>query len=164
MAAHRAAANIRKVCPNLQLTYHTDYSLRVLMYLAIQPERLVNIREIAERYDISRHHLVKVVHNLARGGFIRSYRGKGGGIELAREAGQINIGQVVRYTEGPFRPVECFDAERNRCVITAVCDLALVLQEACDNFLATLDKYSLAALAVERKKLGRALKAELAIG
>jgi Rrf2 family nitric oxide-sensitive transcriptional repressor len=131
------------------------------MYLAIQPDRLVNIREIAERYDISRNHLVKVVHNLARGGFIRSYRGKGGGIELARKAGQINIGQVVRYTEGPFRPVECFDSERNRCVITAVCDLAPVLQEACDNFLATLDKYSLAALVTERQKLGKALKSPL---
>jgi Rrf2 family nitric oxide-sensitive transcriptional repressor len=131
------------------------------MYLAIQPDRLVNIREIAERYDISRNHLVKVVHNLARGGFIRSYRGNGGGIELARKAWQINIGQVVRYTEGPFRPVECFDSERNRCVITAVCDLAPVLQEACDNFLATLDKYSLAALVTERQKLGQALKSPL---
>lgn len=148
----------------MQLTYHTDYSLRVLMYLAIQPDRLVNIREIAERYDISRNHLVKVVHNLARAGFIKSYRGKGGGIELARKAEHINIGQVVRYTEGPLRPVECFDSERNRCVITAVCDLAPLLQEACDSFLATLDKYSLAALVVERKKLGRALRAELAIG
>jgi len=134
------------------------------MYLAIQPERLVNIREIAERYDISRNHLVKVVHNLARGGFIRSHRGKGGGIELARKAGQINIGQVVRYTEGPLIPVECFDAERNRCVIAAVCDLAQVLQEACDNFLATLDKYTLAKLVKEKQKLGNLLEAQLEVG
>jgi Rrf2 family transcriptional regulator, nitric oxide-sensitive transcriptional repressor len=134
------------------------------MYLAIQPERLVNIREIAERYDISRNHLVKVVHNLARAGFIKSHRGRGGGIELARKAGQINIGQVVRYTEGPLRPVECFDSERNRCVITAVCDLAQVLQEACDNFLATLDKYTLAELVTQKQKLRRALKAPLEIG
>jgi Rrf2 family transcriptional regulator, nitric oxide-sensitive transcriptional repressor len=134
------------------------------MYLAIQPERLINIREIAERYDISRHHLVKVVHNLARAGFIKSHRGRGGGIELAREAGQINIGQVVRYTEGPLRPVECFDSESNRCVITPVCDLAQVLQEACDNFLATLDKYTLAALVAQKQKLRSALKAPLEIG
>jgi Rrf2 family nitric oxide-sensitive transcriptional repressor len=142
---------------DVQLTYHTDYSLRVLMYLTLKHDRLVNIREIAERYNISRNHLVKVVHNLARGGFIKSHRGKGGGIELARNAAQINIGQVVRYTEGPLMPVECFDAERNRCVITAVCDLALVLQEACDNFLATLDQYTLAALVMEKRKLGKAL-------
>jgi Rrf2 family nitric oxide-sensitive transcriptional repressor len=131
------------------------------MYLAIQPGRLVNIREIAERYDISRHHLVKVVHNLARAGFIKSHRGKGGGIELARKAGQINIGQVVRHTEGPLKPVECFDSQRNRCVITAVCDLAQVLQEACDNFLATLDRYTLAELITEKQKLRRALKLQL---
>jgi Rrf2 family transcriptional regulator, nitric oxide-sensitive transcriptional repressor len=141
----------------LQLTYKTDYSLRALMYLAIQPERMVNIREIAERYHISRNHLVKVVHNLARGGFIKSHRGKGGGIELARNARQISIGEVVRYTEGPLRPVECFDAERNHCVITSVCELAQVLQEACDNFLATLDNYTLAELVRQRKRLGRAL-------
>jgi Rrf2 family transcriptional regulator, nitric oxide-sensitive transcriptional repressor len=131
------------------------------MYLAIQPGRLVNIREIAERYDISRHHLVKVVHNLARAGFIKSHRGKGGGIELARKAGQINIGQVVRHTEGPLKPVECFDSQRNRCVITAVCDLAQVIQEACDNFLATLDRYTLAELVTEKQKLRRALKLQL---
>ncbi len=69
----------------MQLTYYTDYSLRVLMHLAIRRNRIANISEIAERYDISRNHLVKVVHNLARGGFIKSYRGKGGGIELARD-------------------------------------------------------------------------------
>jgi Rrf2 family nitric oxide-sensitive transcriptional repressor len=129
------------------------------MYLAIQPERLVNIREIAERYDISRNHLVKVVHNLARAGFVKSHRGKGGGIELARKAALINIGQVVRYTEGPLRPVECFDSERNRCVITVVCELAQVLKEACDNFMATLDKYNLAELVMEKQKLHRALGA-----
>jgi Rrf2 family transcriptional regulator, nitric oxide-sensitive transcriptional repressor len=132
------------------------------MYLAIQPDRMVNIREIAERYDISRNHLVKVVHNLARGEFIKSYRGKGGGIKLARTAREISIGEVVRYTEGPLRPVECFDAKRNQCVITNVCDLAQVLQEACDNFLATLDNYTLAELVKQKKRLVRALGPRLA--
>jgi Rrf2 family transcriptional regulator, nitric oxide-sensitive transcriptional repressor len=155
---------IWKVRTDVQLTYHTDYSLRVLMYLAVKPDRLANIREIAERYNISRNHLVKVVHHLARGGFVKSHRGNGGGIELARKAGQINIGQVVRYMEGPLRPVECFDSERNRCVITAVCDLAQVLQDACDSFLATLDKYTLAELVKEKQKLGRALEVQLEIG
>lgn len=141
----------------MQLTYYTDYSLRVLMYLAIQPRRRINIGEIAERYDISRNHLVKVVHNLARGGFIRSHRGKGGGIELSRGPADINLGVVVRYTEGPLHAVECFDAERNQCVITNVCGLALVLKEACDNFLATLDRYTLADLIKQRAGLEKAL-------
>jgi Rrf2 family nitric oxide-sensitive transcriptional repressor len=141
----------------MQLTYYTDYSLRVLMYLAIQPRRRVSISEIAERYDISRNHLVKVVHNLARGGLIESHRGKGGGIELARAPAKINLGEVVRYTEGPFRLVECFDAARDRCVITNVCGLAGVLREACDSFLATLDRYTLAELVTKGTRLAKAL-------
>jgi Rrf2 family transcriptional regulator, nitric oxide-sensitive transcriptional repressor len=147
----------------MQLTYYTDYSLRVLMYLAVQRERMVNISEIAERYGISRNHLVKVVHNLARGGFIKSYRGKGGGIELARDPAQINIGDVVRYTEGPPKPVECFDVERNRCVITNACGLAEVIAEACDNFFATLDRYTLADLLKRRARLANILSAPVGL-
>jgi Rrf2 family transcriptional regulator, nitric oxide-sensitive transcriptional repressor len=141
----------------MQLTYYTDYSLRVLMYLAIRRDRIANISEIAERYGISRNHLVKVVHNLARGGFIKSYRGKGGGIELARDPRQINIGEVVRYTEGPLKPVECFDVERNRCVIASVCGLAEVIAEACDSFFTTLDRYTLADLVKRRERLSKVL-------
>ena len=141
----------------MQLTYYTDYSLRVLMYLAIRRDRIANIAEIAECYGISRNHLVKVVHNLARGGFIKSYRGKGGGIELARDLKEINIGEVVRYTEGPLKPVECFDIERNRCVIANVCGLADVIAEACNSFFATLDRYTLADLVKRRERLSKVL-------
>jgi Rrf2 family transcriptional regulator, nitric oxide-sensitive transcriptional repressor len=147
----------------MQLTYYTDYSLRVLMYLAVNRDRMVNIAEIADRYGISRNHLVKVVHNLARGGFIKSYRGKGGGIELAREPAEINIGEVVRYTEGPPKPVECFDAERNRCVIANACGLAEVIAEACDNFFATLDCYTLADLLRRRGRLAKILAAPIGL-
>ncbi len=141
----------------MQLTYHTDYSLRVLIYLAIRQDKIANISEIATRYHISRNHLVKVVHNLARGGFIVSHRGKGGGIELARAPSKINVGEVIRYTEGPLRPVECFNLERNHCIITNACGLADVILEACDNFLATFDRYSLADLISHRRRLSKAL-------
>lgn len=142
----------------MQLKLYTDYSLRVLIYLALQRGRMVNISEIAGHYGISRNHLVKVVHNLARGGFIRSRRGKGGGLELARDPAEIVVGSVVRYTEGALLPAECFDAENNRCVISGACGLAAVLQKACDSFLATLDRYTLADLVVERTRLSRMLK------
>ena len=141
----------------MQLTYYSDYSMRVLMYLAIRCDCIANISEIAERYGISRNHLVKVVHNLSRGGFIKTYRGKGGGIELARDPGRINIGEVVRYTEGPLKPVECFDVERNRCVIANVCGLAEVIAEACDSFFTTLDRYTLADLVKRRERLSKIL-------
>ncbi len=142
----------------MQLKVYTDYSLRVLIYLALRRGHTVNISEVAERYGISRNHLVKVVHNLARGGFIRSRRGKGGGIELAREPADINVGNVVRYAEGPLQPAECFSAAQNRCVISGACGLAAVLQEACDSFLATLDRYTLADLVSQRTRLQRMLR------
>jgi Rrf2 family nitric oxide-sensitive transcriptional repressor len=141
----------------MQLTFYTDYSLRVLMYLAVNRQRLVNISEIADCFAISRNHLVKVIHNLARGSFIKSYRGKGGGIELAREPAQINIGKVVRYTEGPPRPVECFDVEKNHCIISGVCGLAEVIDQACDSFFTTLDRYTLADLLKRRVRLAKIL-------
>jgi len=89
--------------------------------------------------------------------FIKTYRGKGGGIELARDSGQINIGEVVRYTEGPLKPVECFDVERNRCVIANVCGLADVVAEACESFFTTLDRYTLADLIKRREHLSKVL-------
>lgn len=141
----------------MQLTYYTDYSLRVLMYLAVNRDRMVKISEIADLYGVSRNHLVKVVHGLARGRFIKSYRGKGGGIELALDPSKINIGDVVRFTEGPPRPVECFDSERNRCVIADACGLAEVFGEACDSFFATLARYTLADLLKQRKQLVKLL-------
>lgn len=141
----------------MQLTFYSDYSLRILIYLAVKGDDLVRVSEIAERFDISRNHLLKVASNLARGGFIRSYRGKRGGIELGRGPEKINIGAVVRYTEGPLRLVECFDPQKNRCVIAGTCELAPVLQEACDSFLATLDRYTLADLVANRNRLIRLL-------
>ncbi len=141
----------------MELTFFTDYSLRVLMYLGLRRCELSSISEIADDYGISANHLVKVVHGLARGGFVRTYRGKGGGVTLAREPQDINIGAVVRYTEGAFKPVECFRGVDNHCVVTEACRLAGVLQEACDSFLATLDRYSLGDLLIEPAKLRRRL-------
>jgi len=141
----------------MELTLYTDYALRVLTYLAVRGETRSNISDIAQRYHISRNHLVKVVHGLARGGFIQSYRGKGGGITLAREPREIGIGDVVRYTEGPLCPAECFRGAENQCVITGACMLTGILREACDHFLATLDRYTLADLLANRSSLSRQL-------
>ena len=141
----------------MQLTYFTDYSLRVLVYLAIQRNRIANISEIAERYGISRNHLVKVVHNLARDGFIKSYRGKGGGIELARDPAEINVGEVIRYTEGLLRGVEFLDVETNDRAISDASGLAGIIDEARSNFLCTFDHYTLADLVKRRSGLSRAL-------
>lgn len=137
----------------MQLTLYSDYSLRVLMYLALRRDEVVTITEISDAYGISRNHLVKVVHNLALQGFINTSRGKFGGMWLSRPADKINIGDVVRHTEPNFNIVECFDVENNTCPIAGLCSLQNVLGRANRQFLKELDKYSLADLTPNRGKL-----------
>ena len=128
----------------MQLTLHTDYGLRVLIYLTQKGEGLATITEIANFYHISRNHLVKVVHHLANEGFILTTRGKHGGMKLARSPGLISIGEVVRRMEPNFNVVECFDAENPACVVTSICALKSTLRSAMNDFLATLDGFTLA--------------------
>lgn len=138
----------------MRFTRYTDYSFRVLMYLAVQPpNKLSTIREIAERYRISENHLMKVVHQLGRHGYVNTVRGRQGGIRLASDPADINLGTVVRRCEEDLNMVECFDAETNCCAITPVCTLAGVVSEALDAFLAVFDRYTLADILVPRRNL-----------
>ncbi|OCA82776.1 RrF2 family transcriptional regulator [Pseudobacillus wudalianchiensis] len=133
----------------MKLTLYTDYSLRVLLYLASKPQdELSNIKEIADSYQISKNHLMKVIHELGKLGLIETIRGRGGGIRLALSPEDINIGQVVRQTEEDFHLVECFDPSANRCAITSICGLKHVLFQALQAYLAVLDQYTLKDLAV----------------
>jgi Rrf2 family transcriptional regulator, nitric oxide-sensitive transcriptional repressor len=130
----------------LNLTLHTDYSLRILLYLAEHTDRPVSTREISEAYGISRNHLVRVVQTLQSHTFVKAATGRGGGITLARDPAGINIGAVVRKTEPNFRIVECFDLKENTCRILPVCSLRGVLVNALDAFFKALDAYTLADL------------------
>jgi Rrf2 family nitric oxide-sensitive transcriptional repressor len=125
---------------------HTDFALRLLMLLALEPDELHTIEEIARRYEISRNHLMKVTQTLAQGGFIESLRGRGGGLRLAKPAERINLGAVVRTTEDSLALVECFDHERNSCIVAPACGLRGPLEQALSAFLAVLDRYSLSDL------------------
>jgi Rrf2 family transcriptional regulator, nitric oxide-sensitive transcriptional repressor len=129
----------------MRLTLHTDYALRLLMYLAIEPDRLQTIEEIAARYRISRNHLMKVAQTLVQAGVVDSIRGRGGGLRLARPPDAINIGAVVRETEDGFALVECFDPKGD-CIITPACSLRGPLEQALAAFLSVLDRYTLADL------------------
>jgi Rrf2 family nitric oxide-sensitive transcriptional repressor len=130
----------------MKLTTFSDYTLRVLMYLALNRERLATIPEIAAAYDISENHLMKVVHQLARSGVIESVRGKGGGIRLAREPEAIRLGEIVRASEGSAPIVECLSGDAATCCIAPACRLTAVLVRAFDALYATLDDYTLADL------------------
>lgn len=128
----------------MQLTKFTDYSLRVLLYLAYRENQMVTISELADFYQISRNHLVKVVHKLGIQGYVHSTRGKNGGLRLARPANEIRIGDVVRKMEVDFNFLECFSEATDHCVITKLCALKSVLISTRDEFLNTLDQYTVA--------------------
>ncbi len=130
----------------MQLTLHADYSLRILLYLTENPDRFVSTREISDAYGISRNHLVRVVQTLHASGFVEVSEGRGGGVRLARDPAEINLGQVVRKSEPNFRIVECFDMETNTCPIVPVCRLKGILSKALESFLAVLDDCTLADL------------------
>lgn len=139
---------------NMQLTIYTDYALRVLIYLGLQPEdRLSSIKEISNSYHISSNHLGKVVHELGKLGIIETVRGRNGGIKLAKAPVEINIGQVVRYTESPMTIVECFDEQKNSCKISPACRLKGILNEALNAYLSVLDSYTLQDLLINKDKL-----------
>lgn len=147
----------------MRLTTFTDYSLRVLMFLATDPERRATISEIARAFDISENHLMKVVHVLGKAGLLANVRGKGGGLQLAKRPDAINIGKVVRITEGPPVPAECFDRERNACVITPICHLRRALGEAVQAFYAVLDRHTLADLVRNRNALAHTLFVDVSL-
>jgi Rrf2 family nitric oxide-sensitive transcriptional repressor len=131
----------------MRLTQFSDFSLRLLVYLAARPDTSCTIGEIAAWYGISKPHLVKVAHNLVKLGYVKSTQGKGGGLRLAKPPGQINIADLVRRTEPDFNTVECFDAKTNTCRITRTCKLKHVLHDATDAFLRVLEGQTLESIA-----------------
>src|SRR4051812_37423428 len=141
----------------MKLTAFTDYSLRVLIYLAAQPEQRATIAGIAAAFDISDHHLTKVVHFLGKQGWLANVRGKGGGLELALPPERIVIGRVVRETEGPAVVAECFGETGGDCQIAPECRLRGVLAEAVAAFDAVLDRYTLSELVGNSRDLATVL-------
>ena len=130
----------------MQLTRFTDYALRTLIYLGKNSDRLVTIREIAEQHNLFENHLVKIVHKLAKLGYIETVRGKGGGMRLARRPDLINLGEVVRDTEENMNIAECFEVGAISCTLLPSCVLKSVLIEAKKKFLDTLDLYTISDL------------------
>ncbi len=141
----------------MQLTYHTDYALRLLMYLALAGNRRATVEDVATSFGISRNHMMKVAHRLGRAGYVETIRGRSGGLRLKRDAGNIRVGAVVRDMEEGWQIVECFDSARNTCVIAGPCRLKGVFKEALAAYLAVLDRYTLADLMANTGQLGRRL-------
>jgi Rrf2 family transcriptional regulator, nitric oxide-sensitive transcriptional repressor len=146
----------------MRLTLHTDYSLRVLMFAALKGETLSTIAEIAEHFEISRTHLMKVVNDLGRAGYLDTVRGKKGGFRLAKKPSQIKVGAVVRDLEEALSVVGCMQ-QTDYCPIEGACILRRALGEATAAFLAVLDRYTLGDLVKPRKSLARLLDLGVAL-
>ncbi|KAF1025621.1 MAG: HTH-type transcriptional repressor NsrR [Burkholderia plantarii] len=135
----------------MRLTDYTDYSLRVMLFLAVRGEGLSTIQEISDAYGISKNHLMKVVQRLGELGWVETVRGRNGGLRLAPASRQLTVGQVVRASESDFALVGCFgtgqDAAHRACVIEPHCGLKAVLAAARDAFFAELDRHTIADLA-----------------
>ena len=140
----------------MKLTAFTDYSLRVLMYLATEPAERATIARIASAFEVSENHMVKVVHFLGKQGWLHNVRGKGGGLQLALAPERISIGQVVRHTEGDALVAECF-GDRSACRLTGSCRLEGVLRQAVTAFYAVLDRYTLQDMVSNRHQLSQIL-------
>ena len=138
----------------MRLTRYTDYAMRVLLYLGTRPDRLCSIAEIARGYGVSQNHLMKVVNDLVREGYVTSARGRFGGVRLGREPSDINVGAVIRHTEEGFELADCAN-----CLIAPACGLTGALHEALAAFMAVLDGYTLEDLLAKRLDM-RALFAE----
>lgn len=128
----------------MRLAEYTDYTLRVLMYCASNPDRLVTIAEIADSHGVSKNNLMKIVNDLARQGVLETTRGRGGGIRLLQPASEIRVGDVVRWAETDFRLVECFDAETNTCTLSRTCRMKALMDAALKAYFRELDGATLA--------------------
>jgi Rrf2 family nitric oxide-sensitive transcriptional repressor len=137
----------------MRLDKQTDFALRVLMFVATNRDRLSTIAEIADRFDISQAHLMKVVHLLGKAGFVETVRGRSGGMRLAGDGTTIRVGDVVRRMESDLAPVECLRASGGSCLITPCCRLRGVLSRAVAGYLAVLDGVTIAELVEDNDEL-----------
>ena len=146
----------------MRMTLHTDYALRMLIYVATRPDKMCTVNEVALAYDLSRNHLLKVAQTLRDLGHVETTRGRSGGIRLAKAPEEIAVGTLVRATEEDFSLAECMQAGGRACAISPACRLKGMLHEALGAFLTVLDKYTLADIVVNHAALGPLLGIDIA--
>ncbi len=144
----------------MRLTSYSNYALRILMVAAMRKGELTTVHEVAERFGISKAHLVKCVHQLGVWGYLDNVRGRNGGFRLAKDAKLITVGEIIRKTEDDLNLVECFDAKTNTCPLIEVCRLGKLFKKACRAFLDVLDAATIADLASNRSEVLAALHAD----
>ncbi|MGH6806825.1 MAG: Rrf2 family transcriptional regulator [Ensifer adhaerens] len=141
----------------MRMTLHTDYALRMLIYVAARRDRVCTVNDVAKAYGLSRNHLLKVAQTLRDLGLVETTRGRAGGVRLAKPPAEIAIGALVRATEEDFSLAECMQANGRACAISPACRLKGMLHEALAAFLTVLDKYTLADIIQNKAALGSLL-------
>lgn len=144
---------MQRVFLTMKLSTYSDYAVRVLIQTALRSPQRVTVAEVARTYDISRHHLVKVVHELGRNGYLVTRRGIGGGFSLAREPEAIRLGGVIRLCEQTDTVIDCQDTKNCACRLLPACRLKAALDEAAAAFFSVLDRYTLADLVKKPSKM-----------
>lgn len=142
----------------MRLTLQTDYALRMLMYLAVRQGLPCRVTDVAAAYGISRNHLLKVTLRLGRLGYVTTLRGRKGGIALARQPKDVNLGEVVRLMEDDFALTECMRQDGGLCVISPACKLKGVVGRALEAFIAVFDGFTLADVVHNRSTLAALLE------
>ncbi|MBY6092225.1 Rrf2 family transcriptional regulator [Maritimibacter alkaliphilus] len=137
----------------MKLTSYSNYALRSLQLAALKDPQLVRVDDVVKVHGVARPHIVKIVHELGKAGFLETVRGRGGGFRLGRPAAEIVVGDVIRLTEGPIELVECFNAETNTCPLLGICRLSAAMQKATAAFMAVLDDLTLADISANRGQL-----------
>ena len=137
----------------MRLTTYTNYALRSLQLAALKAPNRIKVDDVVKVHGLARPHIVKIVHELGRAGYLETVRGRGGGFFLARPPEDIIIGDVVRLTEGPLDIVECFNPKKNTCPLIGICKLSKAMQKATKAFMDVLDDLTLADIASNKHEL-----------
>ncbi|UUV08026.1 Rrf2 family transcriptional regulator [Ruegeria sp. YS9] len=137
----------------MKLTSYSNFALRSLQLAALKAPNRIRVDDVVRVHGLARPHIVKIVHELGRAGYLETTRGRGGGFRLAKPAEDIVIGDVIRLTEGPLDVVECFNPEKNTCPLIGICKLSQAIQKATRAFMVVLDDLTLADIAANRAEL-----------
>ncbi len=137
----------------MRLKNYTNYALRTLQMAALRAPALTRVDQVAAAHGVSRAHIMKIVHELGKAGYVETVRGRGGGFRLAKAPGEITVGEIVRLTEAPIELVECFNTDTNSCPLIGICRLATSLDAALDAFMQVLDRVTVEELAGNRGDL-----------
>jgi Rrf2 family nitric oxide-sensitive transcriptional repressor len=137
----------------MKLTNYSNYALRSLQLAALHAPKLVRVDDVVKVHKLARPHIVKIIHELGRAGYVETVRGRNGGFRLAKPGSEIVVGEVLRITEGPFDVTECFNEETNTCPLIGVCKLSSGIKRATAAFLAVLDDMTIADISANRNEL-----------